>query len=111
MDLEVKRLVTEVVDDLAKLEVVLFFHAHPNFIDSAARIARRMGSEESKVDAALQALSEAGFVERFVLGEGRYVLYAYSQSPRVRRLVERLSRAYHEDPGQRQEMVRMLLKL
>jgi len=111
MDLEVKRLVTEVVDDLAKLEVMLFFHEHPNFIDSAASVARRMAAEAPKVQAALEALSEARFVEKFVLGEGRYVLYAYSQSPRVRKLVGKLNRAYNEDPQQRQEIVRILLRV
>jgi hypothetical protein len=111
MDLDVKRLVTEVVDNLAKLDVLLFFHEHPDFLDSASRAARRIAGEVPKVQLALEELSQRGFIERFVLAEGRYVLYGYSQSPRVRGLVEKLSRAYHEHPDQRKEIVRMLMKV
>ncbi len=111
MEEDVDRLLEECIDSKVKLDLVLFFHDHPEIIDSAEAIAAWVARDVKAVEPALRLLSKAGLLDRFELGSGRYVLYAYAKSTRIRDTVARLSRIYHEDETERGVIVRRLMGL
>jgi len=111
MEEEVERLLSDALGDMVRLNVALFFHDHPSFVDGAQRIASRLGRDQAVVERALKALADCGVVERFQLGSGRYVLYAYTENAKVRRAVAQLSRHFHTDPAMRTAIVRRVMGL
>lgn len=111
MEEEVARLLEQCIDSKIKLDLVLFFHDHPRFVDTAEAIANWLAKDVGQVESALKALARAGIVERFQLGSGKYVLYAYTKSSRIRDTVAALSRLYHENEQERIAIVRRLMGL
>ena len=111
MEEDIARLLEECIDSKVKLDLVLFFHDHPKFLDTAQAVAAWVSRDARAVEPALRMLSKAGLVEKFELGSGRYVLYAYTKSGRLRDTVARLSRVYHEDEVERGVIVRRLMGL
>ena len=109
MDEEVKILLKEAVRNLVSLEVTLFFHSHPEEANDLADLCRRMGCDPSALAQALQDLAEVGIVERFRLGEGRYEIFSYTRNLRLRSVVARLSRYYHDDPKSRSEILQHII--
>jgi hypothetical protein len=108
---EIERLIGTRIDDLVKLELALFFHQHPSFVDRLEGIARRVGRDPRVVEDALRGLAEGGLLERFELGSGKYVLYSYTRDPDMRGLIDVLSDAYHENPAERIQIVKRLMGL
>jgi hypothetical protein len=108
---EIERLIGPRIDDLVKLELALYFQQHPAFVDRLEGVARRVGRDPRIVEDALHALAECGLLERFELGSGKYVLYSYTRDPDMRMLMDCLSRAYHDDPTERVEIVKRLMGL
>ena len=108
---EIERLIGTRIDDLVKLELALFFQQHPSFVDRLEGIARRVGRDPRIVEDALRGLAEGGLLERFELGSGKYVLYSYTRDASLRALMDGLSTAYHEDPGERTAIVKRLMGL
>ena len=111
MEEEVKRLLHDTLSDMVRLNVALFFHDHPSFVDGAKRIASRLGRDQEAVEGALETLTKSGVIERFELGSGRYVLYAYTQNSKVRGTIAQLSRYFHEDAALRTAIVRRVMGL
>ena len=111
MEEEVERLLSDALSDMVRLNVALFFHDHPSFVDGARRIASRLGRDQAIVERALKGLSDCGIVERFQLGSGRYVLYAYTENAKGRRAVAQLSHHFHTDPAMRTAIVRRVMGL
>jgi hypothetical protein len=109
MEEDVARLLEEHIDCMVKLDVVLFFHDHPRFLDTAEAVASWVAKDVKAVEPALRALSKAGVVERFELGSGRYVLYGYTRSGNTRDAVAGLSRVYHENEAERSAIVKRLM--
>jgi len=106
---KIRWLVTDVAQNIVGLDVALFFQAHPNVFDTAAGIAMRMGRRPEEVGEALDRLAEAGILEVFDLGAGRYRCYALRRVDEVWSLLCRLSELYLDDPGARREIIRMLI--
>jgi hypothetical protein len=111
MSEEVERLLGDALTDMVRLNVALFFHDHPSFVDSAQRIASQIGRDPAAVERAVQALAKSSVLDRFELGSGRYVLYAYTQDSRVRGAIAQLSRHFHEEPELRSAIVRRVMGL
>ena len=111
MEEEVERLLVETLNDVVRLNLALFFHDHPSLIEGPQQIARRLGRDLSAVEHALQSLARSGVVERFELGSGRYVLYAYTRNSKTRSTIARLNRYYQEDPILRGLIVRQVMGL
>jgi hypothetical protein len=111
MEAGVRLLLEQVIDDLVKLETVLFFHRCPSLIESADGVAHRLQRKKREITAALEALAASGLLERFVLGEGRHVIYSFTEDPRLQEAVSRLSRYFHEDPRLRVEIVKHIMGL
>jgi len=111
MDCEVEQLLRESVDDLVKLEITLFYHQNPAFVDGAEAIARRIYRDQGKVEVALECLVKAGLLDRFQLGSGRYVLYSYTQDHHLRSVIAMLNTCYHENDADRNEIIRWLMKV
>jgi len=111
MEEDVARFLEECIDSKVKLDLVLFFHDHPKFVDGAEAVANWIARDAKVVQPALRLLSKAGVVDKFELGSGRYVLYAYTKSSRIRNTVAKLSRLYHEDEAARGAIVRRLMGL
>jgi predicted transcriptional regulator len=109
MDEEVRNLLLRAVRNLMSLEVTLFFHSHPEQPNDLEDLCRRMGSDPAAVAGVLQDLTQAGIVERFQLGEGRYEIYSYTHNPALRSAIGRLSRCYHENPRSRAEIIRHII--
>jgi predicted transcriptional regulator len=111
MEEDIERLLAETLYDVVRLNVALFFHDHPSLIESGEQIARRLGRDLAAVGRALEGLAQSGILERFELGSGRYVLYAYAQNPKTRDTIARLSRCFREDPVLRGMIVRQVMGL
>ncbi len=110
MDAEVERLLKDAVTDLVRLEVALFYHQNPAFVDSAEAISRRLYRDLPVVEQAVAGLVKCGLLDRFELGSGRYVLYSYTRNPQIRGSVAALSAVYHENDQGRVEIIRFLMK-
>ncbi|NIM04623.1 MAG: hypothetical protein GTO55_01725 [Armatimonadetes bacterium] len=109
MDEEVKSLLQRAVKNLVSLEVTLFFHSHPEQPNDVEDLCRRMGCEPATVANALRDLANAGVVECFQLGAGRYEIYSYTHNTTVRSAVDRLSHCYHDDPKSRAEIIQHII--
>lgn len=88
-----------------KFEVIRLFKENPGLVDSAARIAVRLGREEEDVKATLEELTEAGICRRIeARPEPLYVYYASAL------LLERLAQVAPEmDYSTQMELVNTLL--
>ncbi len=111
MDNELDLLLGTAIDSLVKLDILLFFHARPNAVSRPEEVARKVGRSETEVSQALDNLSEAGLVERFVLGSGRHAVYGPSDEDRVRGIVEAIKERYDRDPNSRSGLVRDILRI
>jgi len=109
MDEEVKDLLRRAMKDLVSLEVTLFFHSHPEHVDSQEGLCRRLACEPAAIARALERLAQVGIVERFQLGGGRYEVYSYTHNPDLRSAVRRLSSYYHDDPVSRAEIIQHII--
>jgi len=109
MDEEVRDLLQRTVKDLVTLEIALFFHAHPDYMDSREGLCLRLACEPPGVEKALDGLAQAGILELFELGEGRYKVYSYTRNRDKRTTIQRLDFYYHDDPNTRAEIVRHLI--
>lgn len=106
---KIRWLVQDVAKNIVGLDAALFFQAHPNVFDTAAGIAMRMGRRPEEVAAALDRLAEAGILEFYELGAGRYRCYSLRRVEEVWNLLCRLSELYLDDPPSRREIIRMLV--
>lgn len=106
---KVRWLVEDVAQDIVGLDVALFFQAHPRVFDTAPGIAMRMGRRAEEVEDALERLAEAGILETYDLGAGRYRCYTLKRTDEVWSLLCRLSEAYLDDPTSRRQIIRMLV--
>lgn len=106
----VREFVETTAQDLAGLEVALFYQANPRAFDTAAGIALRTHRSVEEVEPALERLSQHGILEVFPRGDGRYHCYALSPTREVWNLLCMVSEAYHEDPDARRDIIKLLIK-
>ena len=105
----VRLLLDQVVSNLVELETLLFFHQNQSLIENAEGVAHRLRREKREVAAALETLADSGLLDRFELGAGRYVIYSFTEDPRLQEAISRLSHYFHEDPRLRVEIVKHIM--
>jgi DNA-binding Lrp family transcriptional regulator len=111
MDSELDLLLGTAIDNLLKLEILLFLHARPGSVLRPEEIAQRVRRSEPEVAQALNGLAEAGLIERFTLGTGRHAVYGPSEDDHVRRIIEVLHERFNRDPETRGRLVRSALRV
>lgn len=109
MKQDLRTVIDEVIQDIVGLDVALFFQAHPNVFDTATGIAMRMGRTTEEVEEPLERLAEAGILETYDLGAGRYRCYTLRRTDEVWAMLCRLSELYLDNPAARREIIRMLI--
>jgi hypothetical protein len=109
MDEAVRGLLQDALQDLLSLEVALFFHNHPELVESREGLVYRMACEPERLAGTLQHLTEQGIVERFLLGGGRYEVFSYTPDRNRRSCIGKLSNYYHNDPIARKEIIRHIM--
>lgn len=111
MDPEVELLLDRHIVNLVQFDLALFFHHHPDHVDTAEGLERWLARPQAELKEALDALVTTGILERVELGSGRYVVYSYTRDPYLQARVERLSAEYHQNPTARLEIVRRIMRL
>jgi len=109
VDQEVKGLLRRALKDILSLDVMLYFHAHPELVESREGLCRRLACEPAVLENALQHLSEQGIIERSLLGGGRYEVFSYTPDERQRACIGKLSDCYHNDPAARKEIIKHIV--
>ena len=109
MDKEVKGLMQAALNDILSLEVTLFFHSHPELVESREGLGHRLACEPEALAETLLHLTEQGIVERFLLGGGRYEVFSYTPDLNRRACINKLSNCYHNDPTARKEIIKHLV--
>ncbi|MCD6359799.1 MAG: hypothetical protein J7M38_02975 [Armatimonadetes bacterium] len=107
---EVRNFIEQTAQDLAGLEVALFYQANPRAFDTAAGIALRTHRSVTEVEPALERLCEHGILEVFHRGDGRYHCYALSPTRETWNLLCMVSEAYHDDPEARRDIIKLLIE-
>jgi len=80
------RQVGQAIDNLVKLELVMFFHQNPETLDDLCGISRRLGYSPEAIDSSVPELVAAGLLTQH--GQGPRAVFRYTQDPEVRRVVE-----------------------
>jgi hypothetical protein len=110
METELDLLLGTVIDNLPKLEALLYLHSHPGGAQSADDIAAALHRPVPQVKAALEDLSRAELIERFSFGTGRHAVYGTTEDPHVQALLGLLHDRCHQDTGTRSRIVRQVLQ-
>ena len=110
MKQDLRTIIDEVIQDIVGLDVALFFQAHPNVFDTATGIAMRMGRTTEEIQEPLERLANAGILETYELGAGRYRCYTLKRTDEVWAMLCRLSELYLDNPAARREIIRMLIE-
>ena len=110
MNEAVRNFIEQTAQDLAGLEVALFYQSNPRAFDTAAGIALRTHRAVDQIEPALERLSDYGILEVFDRGDGRYHCFALSPTRETWNLLCMVSEAYHEDPEARRDIIKLLIK-
>ena len=109
MDNELDLLLGTVINDLMKLNLALYLYEEITGAHSPEEIAAQMRRSPETVARALAELAEAGIVERFALGTGRFVMYGPPEDKHIKDLLDLLQRQYRSEET-RAEVVRKVLR-
>jgi hypothetical protein len=90
-----------ILDSITKLRVLLVFSRHPRLCASVAGLGQRLPGNHWALEEALDALAEAGVVER--RRNGSHWEYALAAQDEIRQLVMQLA-ARFDDPHGREEI-------
>ncbi|MDP3014631.1 MAG: hypothetical protein Q8M92_10330 [Candidatus Subteraquimicrobiales bacterium] len=82
---ELERFLKNVVNSMAKLDLVIFFYNNPHTIDTVDGLAARIGRRVERIGKDIEELSEAEVVEKRIQGD--LVLYSFSSNPESYALV------------------------
>ncbi len=85
---ELANFLKNVVNSMAKLDLINFFFSNPYTIDTVDGLALRIGRRVEGIEKTVEELSEAGILEKRVQGE--LVLYAFVPGNKWYELIERL---------------------
>jgi hypothetical protein len=110
MDDRVRQLIEGNVHTIVGLDVALLYQQNPNTFDTAEGVALRTHRRIDEVRPAIEQLADAGLLERYQRGDGRYTCYGLAPGRDVWHLLCLLSEAYIDDPESRKEIVRMLIR-
>ena len=110
MDDRVRQFIESSAQTIVGLDVALFYQSNPNTFDTADGVALRTHRSVDEIRPAVERLAEAGVLERYERGDGRYTCYGLSSDLEVWHLLCLLSEAYIDDPETRKEIVRMLVR-
>jgi hypothetical protein len=110
METELDLLLGTVIDNLPKLEALLYLHSHPGGAQSADDIAAALHRPVPQVKSALEDLSRSELIERFSFGSGKHAVYGTTEDPHVRALLGLLHDRCHRDPEARSRLVRQVLQ-
>lgn len=109
LDEELRQFARRIADRNMCLVVALYFQANPDASDTPEGLARRIGADLYQVEEALSHLSRVNVLTCATLGAGAYAVYSLTKDPEVKRLLTRLSEAYHGNPQARTEIVRGIM--
>ena len=110
METELDLLLGTVIDNLPKLEALLYLHSHPGGAQSADDIAAALHRPAPQVKSALEDLSRAELIERFSFGTGRHAVYGTTEDPHIQALLRLLHDRCQRDPEARSRVVRQVLQ-
>ncbi len=110
MDDRVRELVEGAMQTVVGLDTALFYQANPHTFDTPEGLAQRIHHGLADIRAAVERLAEAGILERYERGEGRYICYGLTSKVEVWHLLCLVSEAYLDDAESRKEIVRILVK-
>lgn len=96
---ELDLLLGAAINSLAKLEALLYLHARPGAVHSAADIAAALRRPTESLAPELDALAEAGLLDRFPLGTGRHVVYGAAEDEHVQALMSLLHERHRCSPA------------
>ena len=102
----VRRFAAKIIDSIVSLDIALFFQGNPSTVDTPSALSSRIYGASHDIDQALNHLVEVGVLTHTTLGAGAYALYSLTEDTDVRRLLDRLSDAFHRNPQARTEVVR-----
>jgi hypothetical protein len=109
VDNELDLLLGAAIDNLLKLDILLYLSGRQGAVLSADDVATQLRGPAYEVTAAADQLAQAGLVDRFPLGSGRHVLYGPSEDEHVREIIA-LLQARYRDPETRPRIVRATVK-
>ncbi|MHB8997021.1 MAG: hypothetical protein ACYC63_17385 [Armatimonadota bacterium] len=109
MDPRVVDFVQNVAQDIAGLEVALYFQDNPKTFDTAGGLALLTRRKLDEVTSALLRLTAAGILESSPRDDGHYVCYSLREDPNIWNLLCLLSEAYLDSPEDRQAIIRLLV--
>ena len=109
MDPRVVDFVQNVAQDIAGLEVALYFQDNPRTFDTAGGLALLIRRDLGEMTSALERLTAAGILEISPRDDGHYVCYSLSGDPRIWNLLCLLSEAYLDSTEDRQAIIRLLV--
>jgi len=96
---ELDLLLGTAINSLAKLEALLYLYARPGAVQSAADIAAALRRPTEGLAPELDALAEAGLLDRFPLGTGRHVVYGAAEDEHVQALMSLLHERHGRSPA------------
>ncbi|MGE5531769.1 MAG: hypothetical protein ACM3VW_06625 [Bacteroidota bacterium] len=109
MDPRVVDFVQNVAQDIAGLEVALYFQDNPSTFDTAGGLALLTRRNLDEVISALERLTAAGILEVTPREDGKYVCYSLSGDTKVWNLLCLLSEAFLDDTEDRKEIIRTMI--
>ena len=106
MESELDLLLGTAIDSLIKLEILLYFGARPGIVRRPQEVSTELRRTVPEVQGGLEELAQAGLVDRFSIGTGRYVLYGPAEDEHVHGLISLLCERYNRDAQSRSQLVR-----
>ena len=110
MNDRVREFVEGVAQTIIGLDIALFYQANPTAFDTPTGIALRTHRSVAEVQPVLERLAGHGILETHSRGDGRYMCYALAKTHEVWDLLCLLSEAYLDNPEDRKEIVRILVR-
>ncbi len=108
LEKELANFLKNVVNSMAKLDLINFFFSNPYTIDTVDGLALRVGRRVEGIEKAVEELSEVGILEKRVQGE--LVLYAFVPGNEWYELIGRLLKSL-DNRETRLKIITYLIKL
>ncbi len=108
MDEELDLLLGTAINNLTKLEILLYLGDRASTVQTSEKLAAELTRPAEATAGALEELAALGLVDRFSLGTGRHVMYGAPEEERVRRILDLLYERYHGNAESRSALIRRI---